>query len=265
MRRSPSSDNRLTTTDRIPTSPVGCIALVCHTQSTAHVGHILHVWDTQCPCETHSLCGTHCPHGTHTAHVKHCPCGTHCPHGTTLPVWDTHCPCKTHCPCGTRCPCETPCLCGTQCPCDTHCLCETHCPCETHACVGHTAHVGHTLPVCNTLPVWDTLPMWDTHYPCETGPQSPEHVLQSCPLHKDAWTQHWPQGTRLCEEALSHTGREDLAETSSFINIIKLVIGGQSCNAKEEGWRELGTLPVVVFSIQKSQRLRLLDTKMKLG
>ena len=36
--------------------------------------------------------------------------------------------------------------------------------------------------------------------PCETDPQTPEHVLQLCPLHKEAQTQHWPQGAMLVEK-----------------------------------------------------------------
>ena len=29
--------------------------------------------------------------------------------------------------------------------------------------------------------------------PCETGSQTPEHVLQFCPLHREERTQHWPK------------------------------------------------------------------------
>ena len=29
--------------------------------------------------------------------------------------------------------------------------------------------------------------------PCETGSQTPEHVLQFCRLHREERTQHWPK------------------------------------------------------------------------
>ena len=78
--RSPSSDNRLATANCVPT----CIALVCHTQSTAcvrHIAHVKHIAHVRhCLCETH----THCER--YTANVR-CtlPCETR-----TLPMWDTH-------------------------------------------------------------------------------------------------------------------------------------------------------------------------------
>ena len=36
--------------------------------------------------------------------------------------------------------------------------------------------------------------------PCDTDPQTPEHVLQSCPLHAEARLQHWPIWTTLADK-----------------------------------------------------------------
>ena len=50
--------------------------------------------------------------------------------------------------------------------------------------------------------------------------KTPQHVQQSCPLYKEARTQHWPQGATLAEKLWGST--EDLLLTTSFINTIKL-------------------------------------------
>ena len=51
--------------------------------------------------------------------------------------------------------------------------------------------------------------------PCETGSQTPEHILQSCPLHQDARTQHWPHGATLAEQLWGT--KRDLVTTTNFI------------------------------------------------
>ncbi|KAK7093513.1 hypothetical protein V1264_007248 [Littorina saxatilis] len=51
--------------------------------------------------------------------------------------------------------------------------------------------------------------------PCETGPQTPEHILQTCPLHQEARTDHWPQGATL-QDQLWGT-KHSLILTTSFI------------------------------------------------
>ena len=61
-----------------------------------------------------------------------------------------------------------------------------------------------------------------TDCPCETCPQTPEHILQSCPLYQDAWTQHWPHGATL-EEKLWGT-KQDLETTTNFITHTRLDI-----------------------------------------
>ena len=38
--------------------------------------------------------------------------------------------------------------------------------------------------------------------PCETDPRTPQHVLQSCPMYKKAWTQHWPPRSHICRKDL---------------------------------------------------------------
>ena len=68
------------------------------------------------------------------------------------------------------------------------------------------------------------VPMWD-------GPQTPQHALQSCPLNKEAWTQHWPQGAVLVENLWS--SKEDLVQTINFIHTIKLDVWGQSWNGED--------------------------------
>ena len=51
---------------------------------------------------------------------------------------------------------------------------------------------------------------------CQTGPQTPEHILQSCPLYQDARTQHWPHGATLAEKLWGN--REELTKTTKFIS-----------------------------------------------
>ncbi|KAK7092394.1 hypothetical protein V1264_008143 [Littorina saxatilis] len=58
--------------------------------------------------------------------------------------------------------------------------------------------------------------------PCETGPQTPEHILQTCPLHQEARTDHWPQGATLQEQLWGTKG--SLILTTSFIQATKLEI-----------------------------------------
>ena len=36
--------------------------------------------------------------------------------------------------------------------------------------------------------------------PCQTAPQSPEHVLQDCPLNEEARTKQWPNNTSMEEK-----------------------------------------------------------------
>jgi hypothetical protein len=50
---------------------------------------------------------------------------------------------------------------------------------------------------------------------CETGPQTPEHVLQSCPLFQEARTQYWPHGATLAEQLWGN--QDELMKTTSFI------------------------------------------------
>ena len=58
--------------------------------------------------------------------------------------------------------------------------------------------------------------------PCETGPQTPEHILQSCPLHQDTRTQHWPHGATLAEQLWGT--KRDLETTTNFITQTRLDI-----------------------------------------
>ena len=49
----------------------------------------------------------------------------------------------------------------------------------------------------------------------KTGPQSPEHVLQSCSLFREATTQQWPLGATLKEQLWGNM--EGLLKTPTFI------------------------------------------------
>jgi ribonuclease HI/uncharacterized protein YaaR (DUF327 family) len=58
--------------------------------------------------------------------------------------------------------------------------------------------------------------------PCQTGPQTPEHVLQFCPMYKEARTKLWPAGATLKTQLWG--SKQDLQATANFINITKLII-----------------------------------------
>ncbi|KAK7092003.1 hypothetical protein V1264_009614 [Littorina saxatilis] len=57
---------------------------------------------------------------------------------------------------------------------------------------------------------------------CETGPQTPEHILQSCPIYQDARTQYWPHGATLAEKLWGT--KQDLDTTTNFIIHTRLEI-----------------------------------------
>lgn len=65
----------------------------------------------------------------------------------------------------------------------------------------HRLHVAHT-----------------NECPCGTGLQTPEHVLQECPLHRKERNEHWPEGGVL-DQKLWGT-REDLEHTVHYIQEI---------------------------------------------
>ena len=50
----------------------------------------------------------------------------------------------------------------------------------------------------------------------DTRPQTPEHVLQACPLHAEARLQHWPNWTALAD--MLWGAKEDTMTTANFIN-----------------------------------------------
>ena len=58
--------------------------------------------------------------------------------------------------------------------------------------------------------------------PCETAPQTPEHILQECPLHQNARNQQWPSGATMAEKLWGT--KEDLSKTTDFIASLKLEI-----------------------------------------
>ena len=63
-----------------------------------------------------------------------------------------------------------------------------------------------------------------------------------------ARTQHWPQGSTLAEKLWG--SKEDLLQTTQFINAIKLNVWGQSWITEEEeedGIKELGCLYQILF------------------
>ena len=49
----------------------------------------------------------------------------------------------------------------------------------------------------------------------QTGPQSPGHVLQFCPLYREARRQQWPNGATLQEQLWDNM--EDLLKTTAFL------------------------------------------------
>ena len=67
---------------------------------------------------------------------------------------------------------------------------------------------------------------------CESGSQTPEHVVQSCPLYKEARTQHWPQVATLAERLWG--SKEGLLQAASFSSTITLDVRGRSWSADEE-------------------------------
>ena len=58
--------------------------------------------------------------------------------------------------------------------------------------------------------------------PCETGPQTPEHILQSCPLYQAERSCLWPQGATL-QEKLWGT-KDQLVTTATFISSLKIEV-----------------------------------------
>lgn len=72
------------------------------------------------------------------------------------------------------------------------------------------------------------------HTQCETGPQTPEHVLQSSLLsvYKEARRQHWP----LAEKPKN--SKEDRLQTTKFISAIKLDALGQPSNDDDDNEEE---------------------------
>ena len=58
--------------------------------------------------------------------------------------------------------------------------------------------------------------------PCETGPHTPEHVLQDCPLHQDLRKQLWPDGATLAGKLWGT--KDDLLQTTHFISSAGLEI-----------------------------------------
>lgn len=57
---------------------------------------------------------------------------------------------------------------------------------------------------------------------CQTGPQTPEHVLQSCPLLAEARTKLWPTGATL--ETKLWGSKQELQSTAQFITLTNLTI-----------------------------------------
>ena len=51
--------------------------------------------------------------------------------------------------------------------------------------------------------------------PYETSIHTPEHILQSCPLHREARIRHWPDGVALSQQLWGSRG--DLVQTAAFI------------------------------------------------
>lgn len=58
--------------------------------------------------------------------------------------------------------------------------------------------------------------------PCDTGPHTPEHVLQTCPLHQDLRTQLWPNGATLADKLWGN--KPELEKTTTFISSAKLEV-----------------------------------------
>ena len=58
--------------------------------------------------------------------------------------------------------------------------------------------------------------------PCDTGPHTPEHILQSCPQYQDLRTQQWPHGATIAEKLWGT--KQDLTKTTDFISSTSLEI-----------------------------------------
>ena len=58
--------------------------------------------------------------------------------------------------------------------------------------------------------------------PCRTAPQTPEHILQSCPLFLDARREQWPNGATMAEKLWGT--KDNLIQTNTFIRKTKLDI-----------------------------------------
>ena len=58
--------------------------------------------------------------------------------------------------------------------------------------------------------------------PCQTGPQSPEHVLQLCTLFREARRQQWSHGATLQEQLWDNM--EYLLKTITFVQTTGLTI-----------------------------------------
>ena len=56
--------------------------------------------------------------------------------------------------------------------------------------------------------------------PCQTAPQTPEHILQDCPLFLEARREQWPTGATLVEKLWGN--KLDLTKTADFILQTKL-------------------------------------------
>ena len=70
--------------------------------------------------------------------------------------------------------------------------------------------------------------------PCNTGPQTPEHVLLHCPTHETLRQQTWPEGTELQRQLWG--ARPDLEKTVGFIMKTGLLVWciSKTPNAEEE-------------------------------
>ena len=58
--------------------------------------------------------------------------------------------------------------------------------------------------------------------PCQTGLQTPEHILQSCPMFHEARMQQWPSGATLSEKLWGN--KNDLTKTTDFLTKTNLTI-----------------------------------------
>ena len=56
--------------------------------------------------------------------------------------------------------------------------------------------------------------------PCGTAPQTPEHILQTCPLYHGKRIQYWPEDTPVKQKLWGP--QSDLKKTSDFISSVLL-------------------------------------------